>query len=144
MYPTAEEQEQISRSLSDFDVNELQCLSDFDKSFIHCAVVQWYGSLDEFNMFVRGPLKDEIVQMMLLSRVPLHYIILSVSPVAGFQLDLLAGLLAAGLPFEAWGKWLFGQLLALNMLVASGPRFRMSFPSFESRFPMTAKRLALH
>eukprot|EP00439_Symbiodinium_sp_Y106_P023591 s1645_g2.t2 len=111
------EQEQISRSLSDFDVNELQCLSDFDKSFIHSAVVQWYGSLDEFNMFVRGPLKDEIVQMMLLSRVPLHYIILSVSPVAGFQLDLLAGLLAAGLPFEAWGKWLFGQLLALNMLV---------------------------
>ncbi|CAE7172926.1 unnamed protein product, partial [Symbiodinium necroappetens] len=111
------EQEQISQSLSQFDVSALQCFSDFDKRFIHSAVMQWYGSLEDFNMFVRGPLKDEILQTMLVSRVPLHYIILSITPVTGIQLDLLAALLAAGLPFEAWGKWLFGQLLALNMLV---------------------------
>ena len=131
MYPTAQEQEQISQSLSDFDVCELQCRSDFDKRFIHSAVMQWYGSLEEFNMFVRGPLKDEILQTMLVSRVPLHYIILCVTPAMGLQLDLLAALLAAGLPFEAWGKWLFGQL-ALTMLVASGPRLGRPFYSLKN------------
>ena len=141
MYPTAEEQEQISQSLSQFDVSALQCFSDFDKRFIHSAVMQWYGSLEEFNMFVRGPLKDEILQTMLVSRVPLHYIILSITPVTGIQLDLLAALLAAGLPFEAWGKWLFGQLLALNMLVASGARFRTSFLFFEELFTVSPSQI---
>ncbi|CAE7438420.1 unnamed protein product [Symbiodinium sp. CCMP2592] len=112
------EQEQISQSLSEFDVSALQCFSDFDKRFIHSAVMQWYGSLDEFNVFVRGPLKEEILQTMLLSRVPLHLIIVAMSPVVGIQLDALVGILTAGFSSDYWGQWLFGQTLTLDMLTA--------------------------
>ena len=111
-------------------MSALQCSSDFDKRFIHSALIQWYGSLDEFNVFVRGPLKDEILQTIRLSRVPFHLIILAMSPAVGLQLDVLAGILTAGLSFDYWGRWIFGQILTIDMLTAPWPLLRIFILSF--------------
>ncbi|CAE7923320.1 unnamed protein product [Symbiodinium necroappetens] len=111
------EQEEMFRSFSEFDVSELSCFSDFDKRFILSAVIQWYGSLEDFSLLVRGPLKEELLHALQQSRWPLGYCVLSITPFLSVQLEWLAGLLSAGAHFDAWGRIFFGQILATNMLV---------------------------
>ena len=70
-----QQQEQMFRSLAEFDLNSMSCTNDFDQRFILSAVCQWYGSLEGFTDYVRGPLKEELTQSVVLARVPLQYCI---------------------------------------------------------------------
>eukprot|EP00439_Symbiodinium_sp_Y106_P050716 s589_g6.t1 len=48
-------------SLDSFDVRKVECLVDSDRLRIHAAIVSWYGSLDAFSEYVRGPFREDVL-----------------------------------------------------------------------------------
>eukprot|EP00439_Symbiodinium_sp_Y106_P086835 s558_g36.t1 len=42
------------------DLDAVRCRDDFDREFIHTAILKWYGSKDSFREFVQGPLRQEL------------------------------------------------------------------------------------
>ena len=70
-----QQQEQMFRDLAEFDLNSVSCSNEFDRQFILSAVCRWYGSLQGFTDYVRGPLKEELTEAVVLARMPLQYCI---------------------------------------------------------------------
>jgi len=88
---------QLFSDLEKFDLTLVQCSSTFDKEFIHGAIIQWYGSKEAFTMFVRGPLRKELLSALVSGPV-LPYPWLVVTPNVTSQLTGLAGAYNCGAP----------------------------------------------
>ena len=101
------EQEQMLKDLAKFDVSTVSCANDFDKQFILEAISKWYGSVDAFNEYVRGPLKAELEQTVMNNRVPLSYVAYSVTPVFALTLDISISLWKGSVPKEIFWRHFF-------------------------------------
>ncbi|CAE7439947.1 miaA, partial [Symbiodinium pilosum] len=132
-----QQQEQMFRDLAEFDLNSVSCSNEFDRQFILSAVCRWYGSLQGFTDYVRGPLKEELTEAVVLARMPLQYCILSISPLAGFQLDYIASFLSIASP-DIIARVILTQVLAVNTTVVLATYFlfwlcqRFATPRFSS------------
>ena len=56
-----QDRQQLMIDLQSFDLDSVGCQNDFDREFIHKAILEWYGSKDCFKDFVQGPLRKELV-----------------------------------------------------------------------------------
>lgn len=56
-----QDRQQLVSDLHSFDLDAVRCQNDFDREFIHTAILKWYGSKDSFREFVQGPLREELV-----------------------------------------------------------------------------------
>ena len=107
------DRQRMLAALDQFEVREVQCLNDFDRNYIHTAIVSWYGSLDAFSDYVRGPFRQE-VQVPL--QLPYAYHCVLATPFFATSLDFVVGLLKAGAPIESVLAYTVSVLVGLNLL----------------------------
>lgn len=62
---------QLLRGLESFDLAKTQCGKEEDKEFIHGAIVEWYGSMEAFTTYVKGPLREELLLDHSSNKLPL-------------------------------------------------------------------------
>lgn len=105
--------------MQEFDVRAAGCRSDVDRECIHSAIADWYSSLDQFNAFVRGPLRQELIPPILSASIPLHQTLLLVMPGTTMHLETLAGLWKGNAPTDALLSWAVGMILGANVLLPS-------------------------
>ena len=98
---------QLFSELDAFDLNQVSCREDFDKKFIHEAIVQWYGSLDEFTAYVRGPLRKELLADHSGTSLPLQYTLMIVTPIVSLGIDVIMAHIKAGTPSRMVLMFLF-------------------------------------
>ncbi|CAE7264100.1 hypothetical protein AK812_SmicGene22559 [Symbiodinium microadriaticum] len=102
---------QLFSELDAFDLNQVSCREDFDKKFIHEAIVQWYGSLDEFTAYVRGPLRKELLADHSGTSLPLQYTLMIVTPIVSLGIDVITAHIKAGTPYRMVLSYGFGMVL---------------------------------
>eukprot|EP00434_Breviolum_minutum_P005316 symbB.v1.2.004688.t1/scaffold271.1/size245249/11 len=109
--------------LKDFDIKNVKCMDDFDRSFIHSAIIKWYGSREAFTEFVRGPLRDELLKLGILKQ----------PEIAGFGSDQIWGAaILIGLRMKdsisSLTHFPFGYLLLLGFIpTAMGWEYMVSY-----------------
>ncbi|CAE7302867.1 unnamed protein product [Symbiodinium natans] len=80
----------LLEELKYFDLDKAQTRSDFDRAFVHSAIVEWYGSKEAFVEYVRGPLREELLATES-TGLPLAYALMtSMIPFSGAIDDFLA------------------------------------------------------
>jgi len=105
---------QLLKDLENFDLNQVHCSNDFDKEFIHAAIVEWYGSKEAFTAFVRGPLREELLVVVESCPRIAYPLFVTTQPLAS-GLTLLAALHMADAPFRPVASYVFGSFLAYNV-----------------------------
>ncbi|CAE7947358.1 Calmodulin [Symbiodinium sp. KB8] len=101
--------------LEHFDLGKVQCSNDFDKDFIHAAIVRWYGGEEAFTAFVRGPLREELLGARPATLL-VAYPLLLLSPAIASSLTFLAGLWRGGAPVHCLLSYVMGSFLGFNIL----------------------------
>eukprot|EP00438_Fugacium_kawagutii_P007067 Skav227760 [mRNA] locus=scaffold1653:210986:218160:- [translate_table: standard] len=101
---------QLKSQLANFDVMNVDCSNDFDRQCIHDAIITWYGSLEAFSAHVRGPLSQEVLDIMRVGgSLSYRYIILPLCPLIALSLDIVVALLQAGAPAKAVVTFFFSD-----------------------------------
>eukprot|EP00438_Fugacium_kawagutii_P001395 Skav209313 [mRNA] locus=scaffold994:492784:495269:+ [translate_table: standard] len=107
----------LRSQLANFDVMNVDCSSDFDREWIHDAIITWYGSLEAFSEHVRGPFSQEVLDLIRIGgSLSYHYVILPLCPFIAFSLDNTLALCKAGAPATAAVTYFFNQVVALDLL----------------------------
>eukprot|EP00438_Fugacium_kawagutii_P011700 Skav231755 [mRNA] locus=scaffold695:45352:46971:- [translate_table: standard] len=107
----------LRSQLANFDVMNVDCSNDFDREWIHDAIITWYGSLEAFSAHVRGPLSQEVLDLMRVGgSLSYHYVILPLCPLIALSLDNTVALCKAGAPTKAVVTFFFNQVVALDLL----------------------------
>ncbi|CAE7236305.1 unnamed protein product, partial [Symbiodinium microadriaticum] len=109
---------QLLRGLESFDLAKTQCGKEEDKEFIHGAIVEWYGGLEAFTTYVKGPLREELLLDHSSSKLPLEYALVVVMPISSFGLDGLVGLIKAKASTNVVLSFLFGYALGTTFIGA--------------------------
>ena len=133
---------QLFDDLDNFDLSKVHCTNEEDKKFIHSAIVEWYGSLDGFAAYVRGPLRKELLAEGFGANIPLSYALVVATPLSSYAWDGLAGLIRAGAPISVQLSYLaaialqtctFGAVVCIQILAFFGGccagRRRKSIPA---------------
>ena len=109
--------EKLKSDLANFDVKSVKCSNDFDRDCIHDAITTWYGSLDAFSAYVRGPFSQEILDLMRTSgSVSSHYLILPITPLICLASDQVLALWKAGAPAQTVISFFFCHVVCLALL----------------------------
>ena len=82
--------------LEQFDLKNAECRLEFDRRFVHESITTWYGSVDAFNTYVRGPLKDELYSSSSNFQMPFLYYLITTTPAQSASLEELLGIIKAG------------------------------------------------
>ena len=77
---------QLINDLRNFELEHVNCGSDFDRDFIYAGIEAWYGSSASFTEYVRGPLADELAKPFSKFRVSRAYWALAATPSASWEL----------------------------------------------------------
>jgi len=82
-----------------FDLEKAYCRTDFDREFIHRAIIEWYGSKEAFTHYVRGPLREELLRSSK-SAFPLRYLFMVTAVTFSASMDSLVSLWLCGMTWE--------------------------------------------
>mmetsp|Transcript_60167 Transcript_60167/g.134234 ORF Transcript_60167/g.134234 Transcript_60167/m.134234 type:complete len:522 (+) Transcript_60167:2-1567(+) len=123
----------LLEELRGFDLSRALCRSDFDKEFVHAAIVEWYGSQDAFTEYVRGELCDEMLGVESESvTMPLPYLIISATASVTSSFNSALSMLVGGAPGNviaseviavAFGYYFFYFLPLLKISIAMSEHF---------------------
>lgn len=119
------EKTQLMEDLKSFDLEKVSCVSDFDNAFIHGAIDSWYGSKEAFTQFVRGPLREELCDLLPSPHLSWTYVAFMVSSAVSYRLELLLSISRAGADAD---------VLLIYVLVSAGLVFGWLWPSFNGLF----------
>lgn len=92
---------QVFLALASFELSDASCRLASDQEFIYSAIQKWYGSLDAFTAYVRGPLRDELLKDHLGTNLPWYYGMLITTPWISLGMDALAALVRGDAPLHA-------------------------------------------
>lgn len=114
----AESKHKLLADLKDFDIKQVHCLDDFDRSFIHSAIIKWYGSREAFTDFVRGPLRDELLKdsPSSLTYIPFGYALLLGFVCCSMSWEYMVSYMKAGSSTTWIASYLVGTILAYNLI----------------------------
>ncbi|CAJ1382428.1 unnamed protein product [Effrenium voratum] len=101
---------QLLLDLESFSLDRAECLSDFDREFIHSAIDKWYGSAEAFAKYVRGPLRAELLQSNA-ATVPSAYLMTCVISIESIQVELFLALVKGGAPLKCILAVLVGLMI---------------------------------
>ncbi|CAJ1340476.1 unnamed protein product [Effrenium voratum] len=90
---------QLLFDLESFSLDRAECVSEFDRAFIHSAIDKWYGSAEAFAEYVRGPLRAELLQSNA-ATVPSAYLMTCVIGLEAMHVELLLALVKGGAPLK--------------------------------------------
>lgn len=118
------EKHQLLRDLQFFQFDKVSCKTDFDRSFICSAIKQWYGSQEAFVNLVRGPIRDELLNMLPSPHIPVGHVMFISSSTTSLLLEGIAALYLAGkldydaaIAILAWASHiLFALPIGFNLL----------------------------
>lgn len=104
---------QVFYDLASFELSAAGCRNATDQEFIYAAIQSWYGSLDAFTAYVRGPLRDELLADHLGTSLPWNYTLLIATPWITLGMDALAAQVRAGASFHHLVSYGSGVTLGL-------------------------------
>ena len=94
-------QARLIADLDSFDVMRVEYQNEYDKACIHTAIESWYGSLQTFSAYVRGPLRQDVLKpMQTPGSISFGYICLLTSPLMTVCLEGLLAMVKAGKPLD--------------------------------------------
>ncbi|CAE7370778.1 unnamed protein product [Symbiodinium pilosum] len=103
-------------SLGSFSFETLACANESDRLIIREAIVRWYGSVEAFSEFVRGPFRKVVHDSVRTpGGMPFGYVLLMATAVLNPALDRLLSLLCAGTSVETVWAYTCGAILGLHM-----------------------------
>ena len=105
--------QQLVNELKNFDLTKALCRTDFDRDFIHSAIVHWYGSKEKFVDHVRGPLREELLAEGTLN-IPLPYLLLVTIAAMCSSLNSVVAYWVGGASVDTVLSQLIGGTLALE------------------------------
>ncbi|CAE7614632.1 unnamed protein product [Symbiodinium sp. CCMP2456] len=91
---------QVFYDLATFELSAAGCRTAADQEFIYAAIESWYGSLDAFTAYVRGPLRDELLANHVGTSLPWNYAMMIATPWITLGMDALAAQVRAGAPIH--------------------------------------------
>lgn len=109
---------QLFLAFENFDLDSVQCFSDADRDFIHSAIAELYGSNEAFTRYVRGPLRQELLDPITRSPGLRKYGLLIISPGLALCGDAVVALWKGGAPLDvlllyAVAPMIVGQLFVM-------------------------------
>ena len=110
------EQKHSLQTIKAFQLDKVSCSNAEDRKFILSAIMDWYGGPKEFEEYVRGPLREELMQVISKSRVPLSYCGLALTPVVGMSVDMLVAMWVAKAPADILLTFLASEILLAYIL----------------------------
>ena len=81
------EKQQRVHQMQSFELAKVDCTVPSDREFIYMSILDWYGSEEGFEQYVRGPLADELVRPFTQIDFPAVYWLMTLTPVIGMGLD---------------------------------------------------------
>lgn len=82
--------------LKNFELDRTTCASEFDRSFILSAIEAWYGTRENFQNYVRGPLREQLLQLFPSPHLPCSYVALILCSMMAYSLDIGLSIYKAG------------------------------------------------
>ncbi|CAK9059566.1 Putative serine/threonine-protein kinase [Durusdinium trenchii] len=73
--------------LAAFDMDGVSCSDAFDRAFVTSAIEGWYGGLDGFTRYVRGPVREELLERFESLHLPFSFYNAMVLPFLGLYID---------------------------------------------------------
>ncbi|CAJ1461113.1 unnamed protein product [Effrenium voratum] len=101
---------QLLLDLESFTLDRAECVSDFDRAFIHSAIDKWYGSAEAFAEYVRGPLRAELLQSNA-ATVPSAYLMTCAISLECSYFELFLALVKGGAPLKCMLTVLTGMMV---------------------------------
>ncbi|CAE7338714.1 unnamed protein product [Symbiodinium sp. CCMP2456] len=109
--------EKLRSQLTSFDVMNAKCSSEFDRQCIHDLIIAWYGSLDAFNDYIRGPFCLEVLQLRRSQRcIEGHYLIFLLLPNTSYFLEGSLAFSMSEAPAETSISYFLAVVLCLNLI----------------------------
>lgn len=100
--------------LDSFDVMRVECQSEYDKACIHTAIDNWYGSLQAFSAYIRGPLREDVLKpMQTPGSVSFGYICLLTSPLMTVCLEGVLAMVQAAKPLNILLGYILSYMVGL-------------------------------
>ena len=118
------EKHQLLEDLQFFEFEKVSCKTEFDRSFIFQAINQWYGSQEAFVNLVRGPIRDELLNMLPSPHIPVGHVMFISTSTTSLLIEGIAALHLAGkfdydaaIAILAWASHiLFALPIGFNLL----------------------------
>eukprot|EP00438_Fugacium_kawagutii_P006384 Skav214717 [mRNA] locus=scaffold2250:201058:202488:+ [translate_table: standard] len=140
------EKQMVGKQLEEFDLAKVESANDFDRDFVHGAIRNWYGSEDQFTTFVRGRLREELMQNFSATQAPWVYHILALSPCMASYLDITWALWKGGAPPSCLTAYILAMtlpsciwaVLLLEMFYSLCARFAAKWQSKCAEWAMNA------
>ncbi|CAE7021168.1 unnamed protein product [Symbiodinium microadriaticum] len=107
---------QLLHDLECFSIDRVDCTNDFDRQAIFNAIVRWYGSLENFSEYVRGPFRQEVLGIVKPCGFTLPYIFLATTPINALCLEGFLALCKGGAPAESILSYFVSVVVGNNML----------------------------
>ena len=112
--------EDLLSKLGSFDLDKVACSNEADRTLIREAIERWYGSVEVFQEFVRGPFRQVAFDSVKTpGGMPFGYVFVLATPVINIGLDGGLALMRAGPSMEAVPDPLQERLFRLSKLVDS-------------------------
>ncbi|CAE7823105.1 unnamed protein product [Symbiodinium sp. CCMP2592] len=99
----------LFEELDHFELTETHCSLNSDREFVLGAIETWYGSREAFTSYVRGPLRQELLQSA--TKVSTLYVLLMVTPAVSGMLEDHLALWKGGAPFHGVLTHFMGRVL---------------------------------
>ncbi|CAE7364076.1 BPHL [Symbiodinium sp. CCMP2592] len=105
---------QMFAELQHFQLGSAECTEVFDYLFVHSAINTWYGSDEEFERFVQGPLFQELSERFSTTGdVPFAYCVLLATAPISVTIDETISLWLGGAPLPVVLSSLIGHVYGL-------------------------------
>ncbi|CAE7224529.1 unnamed protein product, partial [Symbiodinium sp. CCMP2456] len=112
------EKHHLRRELRRFDLNQVSCMHEFDRTFIYSAISKWYGSKEAFTEFVRQDLRQDL-EPSLAKRFPFKYLLLLMAALVSTSMEFFVAMWKGGAPFESLLSFALAILLGVDVFVAT-------------------------
>ena len=56
--------QRLISDLDNFDITRVDCQDSTDKACIFAAIEGWYGSLEAFSTYIKGPFRQDVLKPM--------------------------------------------------------------------------------
>ena len=96
--------------LNFFGIPNTSNAKDFDSAFILSAIDDWYSNRDDFRDFVRGPLHDELVNLLPSPALPCAYVPVILSSLWALVFDVGLSLHKSGIDGQSLCNFFFPYL----------------------------------
>ncbi|CAJ1389535.1 unnamed protein product [Effrenium voratum] len=110
------QKQRLIEQLESFTLDGAGCRLESDRDFIYEAVKQWYGGLDQFTDFVRGPLRGQLLRCC--SQIPADLLLVMSLPLVAYKAEFLLAMWKGGVPGNILMAYFCSSILGFGLWTA--------------------------